>query len=257
MRGLRGKVAVVTGGAAGIGAATVRAFAAAGTAVVIADINAEAGDSLATELRAKARSALAIRTDTSSEPSVEAMAETALSMFGGIDILVNGAAEFIMRSVDATSDEWHRVLDVNVLGYAYCVKHLVPAMRANGGGAIVNICSISALIAQSGYVTYNASKGAVAAMTRCLALDLAPDHIRVNSVSPGTVWTERTAEFLGRELGLDRQAAERHPEIGGRHILGRLADPSEIAEAILFLASESASFITGADLLVDGGYTAL
>lgn len=256
MKGLAGKVAIVTGGASGIGEAICGAFAAAGTVVVIADIDAEAANGVADTLVAKGACVDWVATDTSNEGSVSAMVDRVTARMGRVDILVNGAAEFIMRGVDATVDEWQRIWSVNVLGYALCAKHVVPHMRKNGGGAIVNISSISAAIAQPGYVTYNTTKGAVSAMTRCLALDLAPDRIRVNSISPGTVWTRRTEEFLRRTEGLDRAAADTHPEIGGRHMLGRCAEPAEIADAVLFLASDSASFITAADLVVDGGYTA-
>jgi dihydroanticapsin dehydrogenase len=124
-----------------------------------------------------------------------------------------------------------------------------------GGGAIVNVCSISAHIAQPGYLTYNASKGAVAAMTRCIAMDLSPHNIRVNSVSPGTVWTQSNQRYLARTRGLDRAGADKAPDIGGAHMLKRCADPEEIADAIMFLASDNASFITAEDLFVDGGLT--
>jgi dihydroanticapsin dehydrogenase len=256
MKGLTGKVAIVTGGASGIGEAVCAAFVASGTDVVIADVDANGAARVADRLAKESARVGWVATDTSDEDSVASMVDETIATMGRVDILVNGAAEFIMRSVDATVGEWQRILSVNVLGYALCAKHVVPYMRDNGGGAIVNISSISATIAQPGYVTYNTTKGAVSAMTRCLALDLAPARVRVNSVSPGTVWTRRTEEFLLRTEGLDRAAADAHPDFGGRHMLGRCADPSEIADAVLFLASDNASFITASDLLVDGGYTA-
>jgi NAD(P)-dependent dehydrogenase (short-subunit alcohol dehydrogenase family) len=256
LRGLAGKVVIVTGGASGIGEAVCAAFVEEGATVAIADINAAAAGSVASTLVGHGARAISVPTDTSDEKSVAAMTRAVMSQLGRVDILVNGAAEFIMRGLDASVDEWERIWSVNVLGYALCAKHTVPRMRENGGGVIVNISSISAAIAQPGYLTYNTAKGAVSAMTRCMALDLARDHIRVNSVSPGTVWTRRTAEFVWRTEGLDRAAADAHPEIGGRHMLGRCADPPEIADAVVFLASDNASFITAADILVDGGYTA-
>jgi dihydroanticapsin dehydrogenase len=128
-------------------------------------------------------------------------------------------------------------------------------MRKQGGGAIVNLGSISSFIAQPGFLTYNATKGAIAQMTRCMALDLAPDHIRVNAVCPGTVWSP-IVERLSGEKGLDRAAAEKHPDYGGSHMIQRLVEPQEIAKAILFLASSDASFITAENLMVDGGYIA-
>lgn len=256
MKGLAGKVAIVTGGASGIGEATCQAFVATGTNVVIADIDTQRADRLARTLDRADTRCWSVPTDTSDEESIRSMVEQAANRFGHLDILVNGAAEFIMRGPDASVQDWQKILSVNVTGYALCVKHVIPHLRTAGGGAIVNISSISAIIAQPGYVTYNTAKGAVTAMTRCLALDLASSGIRVNAVSPGTVWTQRTEQFLLRTEGLDRAAADAHPKIGGRHMLHRCADPSEIADAVLFLASDSASFITAADLVVDGGYTA-
>ena len=128
-------------------------------------------------------------------------------------------------------------------------------MRRAGGGSIVNLGSISSFIAQPQFVTYNATKAAIANMTRCMALDLAPDNIRVNAVCPGAVWTQ-IVQRITREAGLDRAAADAHPDWGGAHMIHRIAEPREIAYAILFLASEEASFITGENLMVDGGYTA-
>ncbi len=256
MRGLAGKVAVVTGGASGIGRAICAAFLAAGTQVVIVDIDAAAAAAAAVELAGGAGNISWVVADTSDEIMVADAMRQIAARTGRLDILVNGAAQFIMRGVEAAVDDWQRTLAVNVMGYALCAKHAVPHLRAAGGGSIVNISSVSAHIAQPEYVTYNTSKGAVDAMTRCLALDLAPDGIRVNSVSPGTVWTARTQAFLGRTQGLDRRAADAHPDIGGQHMLGRCADPEEVADAVLFLASDSASFITATDLRVDGGYIA-
>jgi NAD(P)-dependent dehydrogenase (short-subunit alcohol dehydrogenase family) len=141
------------------------------------------------------------------------------------------------------------------MGPALVAKHVVPEMRKAGGGAIVNLGSISSFIAQPQFVTYNASKGAVANMTRCMAMDLAPDNIRVNAVCPGTVWTS-IVERLSRERGLDRSSADQHADFGASHMIKRMAEPREIAYAILFLASDEASFITAENLMVDGGYVA-
>ena len=145
---------------------------------------------------------------------------------------------------------------VNVVGAALVAKHVVPEIRKAGGGAIVNLGSISSFIAQPQFVTYNATKAAIATMTRCMALDLAPDRIRVNAVCPGTVWTQ-IVERLSAEKGLDRKGADADPGWGGACMLKRIADTSEIAKAILFLASDDASYITGAVLAVDGGWTAM
>ena len=159
------------------------------------------------------------------------------------------------QAAEATVDEWQQILDVNAMGPALAAKHAVPEMRKRGRGAIVNLGSISSFIAQPQFVTYNATKAAVANMTRCMALDLAPDNIRVNAVCPGTVWTQ-IVESRAKADGLDRAAADLSPDYGGSHMIHRIAEPREIAYAILFLASDEASFITAECLMVDGGYVA-
>lgn len=250
---LQGKVALVTGGGQGIGQATCQRFAEEGAAVVVAEINESTGRRTADALHAAGGRALFVPTDVSDEGSVRQAVAAAASAFGTINVLVNNAATFVLRGIDATPEEWRRVLDVNVMGPALVAKHVVPLMRQAGGGAIVNLGSISSFIAQPNFLTYNATKGAIAQMTRCMALDLAADGIRVNAVCPGAVWTT-IVEKITSEMGLDRQAADAHPDWGGAHLLKRIAEPREIANAILFLASDEASFITGENLMVDGGY---
>lgn len=249
------KVVVVTGGGQGIGRATCLRFAEEGAAVVIAEKDEPRGAQVAGEIQSRGGRALAVTTDVADEQSVAAMVATAASALGGIDILVNNAAVFVLRGIDATVEEWRQVLEVNVIGLALVTRHVVPVMRNRGGGAIVNLGSISSFIAQPEFLTYSATKGAVANMTRCLALDLARDNIRVNAVCPGTVWTP-IVERLAGEMGLDRAAADRDPQFGKAHMIERCADPVEIANAILFLASDEASFITAENLMVDGGYVA-
>ena len=253
---LAGKVAVVTGGALGIGQATSIRLAEEGAAVVIADVNAAAGEETARGIAATGGKALFVQTDVSHEDSVQQMVQAAVKAFGKIDILVNNAAIFVLKGIDATVEEWRRILDVNVIGTSLVSKHVVPEIRKAGGGAIVNLGSISSFIAQPQFVTYNATKAAVASMTRCMALDLAPDNIRVNAVCPGTIWTQ-IVERLAGEAGLDRAAADKDPTWGGACLLKRVADPREIANVILFLASDEASYVTGAHIMADGGYTAV
>jgi NAD(P)-dependent dehydrogenase (short-subunit alcohol dehydrogenase family) len=250
------RVAIVTGGGGGIGRAVCAAFLDAGARVMIADVDEPSGERVAAELESGRRTIAFAHTDTSEEESVGAMVENTMRLFGRVDVLVNAAAEFIMRGIDASVSEWRRVMDVNIMGYALCAREVVPHMIAGGAGAIVNVGSVSGFIAQPEYLTYNATKGAVAAMTRCMALDLARHNIRVNAVCPGTVWTERTARYVEDTLGLSRPDADRHPEVGGVHMLQRTADPEEIASVILFLASDGASFMTGENVMVDGGYSA-
>ena len=255
MSRLKDKVAVVTGGGAGIGRATCERFVEEGAAVVVAERDADSGRRTADQLTRAGGRALFVPADVADEGDVRRVAAEAVRAFGKIDVLVNNAAVFVLRGIDATPEEWRKVLDVNVMGPALCAKHVVPEMRKAGGGAIVNLASMSSFIAQPQFVTYNASKAAVANMTRCMALDLAPDNIRVNAVCPGTVWTQ-IVERLTREAGLDRAAADRHPDWGGAHMIKRIAEPREIANAVLFLASDEASFVTGSCMMVDGGYTA-
>jgi len=250
------KVAIVTGGADGIGRATCLRFAREGASVVIADINREMGITTEQEIVAAGGRALFIETDVAKESSIENMVAQSVERYGRIDFLVNNAAVFVLRGIDASVEEWHRILDVNVVGAALVSKHVVPHIKSAGGGAIVNLGSISSFIAQPEFVTYNATKAALATMTRCMALDLAPFKIRVNAVCPGTIWTQ-IVERLTTEKGMDRAAADADPSWGGSCMLKRIADPGEVASAILFLVSDDASYVTGSHLMVDGGYTAV
>jgi NAD(P)-dependent dehydrogenase (short-subunit alcohol dehydrogenase family) len=255
MNRLKGKVAVVTGAGAGIGRATAELFIEEGAAVVIAERDESTGSDAADLFKRAGGKALFVRTDVSDEASVKHMAAEAVSNFGAIHVLVNNAAIFILKGIDATPEEWRPMLDINIMGPALVAKHVVPAIRAAGGGSIVNLASISSFIAQPNYVTYNTTKAAILGMTRCMAMDLAPHNIRVNSVCPGVVWTQ-IVEKQARAMGLDKAAADVHPQWAGAQLIQRCADPREIAHAILFLASDDASFITGSHLMADGGYTA-
>jgi NAD(P)-dependent dehydrogenase (short-subunit alcohol dehydrogenase family) len=253
---LPGKVAIITGGAMGIGEATCIRFAEEGAAVVVADINETAGQETVQQITSAGGRALYVKTDVSNEESIRAMVVATVAAFGKIDILVNNAAIFVLRGIEATAEEWRQILDVNVIGTSLVTKHVVPEIRKAGGGAIVNLGSISSFIAQPQFMTYNTTKAALVSMTQCMALDLAVDKIRVNAICPGTVWT-RIVEKLAFEKGLTRQTADTDPTWGGASMLKRVAEPREIANAILFLASDEASYVTGASLLVDGGYTAV
>jgi dihydroanticapsin dehydrogenase len=255
MNRLKDKVAIVTGGGAGIGRATCELFAEEGAAVVIAERNAATGQEVARCIAKNGGRAHFVATDVADEASVEHLVVETAQVLGRLNVVVNNAAIFVLRGIEATPEEWRQVLDVNVVGPALVAKHAVPEMRKTGGGAIVNLGSISSFIAQPHFVTYNATKAAIANMTRCMALDLAGDNIRVNAVCPGTVWTQIVQRLAGA-IGLDRAGADVHPDWGGAQMIKRVADPREIAYAILFLASDEASFITGTNLMVDGGYTA-
>ena len=252
---MTGRAAIVTGAAAGIGEATARLIAEEGGAVLVADRDAEAGEAVAASIRESGGTAVFHRTDVSVEAEVRAMRDACVRELGGVDVLVNNAASFVLKGVEeATPEDWRRVLDVNVVGTALCARYAVEAMKARGRGAIVNLSSISAFVAQPNFVTYSATKAAILQMTRNLALDLAPYGIRVNCVCPATILTRASHDHMERTgQTLEAFLAEQGP----LHPLGRVGNPREVAYPIVFLASDEASFITGTHLMVDGGYTAM
>ena len=251
---LENKVAIVTGGANGIGQAICELFAEEGASVVVADIERDAGLQTVDRIEAGGGQAMMVEMDVSREADVEGMVRSVVSALGRVDVLVSDAAAFSFGSVDtASQSDWDRALGVNVMGTAYCAKHVLPVMKEGGGGSMVVVASVSSFIAQPAFVPYNASKGALLQMTRCMALDMAPFNIRVNCVCPGSILTratERHREFLGadREQFL-RDAAD-------ASMMKRLGAPREIAYGALFLASDESSFMTGAPLVIDGGLTA-
>jgi NAD(P)-dependent dehydrogenase (short-subunit alcohol dehydrogenase family) len=250
---LNGKVAIVTGSGSGIGRAIAELFAREGAAVVVADIDEGGGSATVEAVRKTGGRAEFVRCDVSKLADCEAAVAAAVAKFGGLNVVVNNAAAFIYGSVEATTyDEWHKVWDVNVVGQAQVVKAALPALRKAGGGSIVNVASQSSFIAQANYVPYNSSKAGVLQLTRCLAMDLAKDRIRVNAVSPGTIKTPAVDHCI-RTLGM--KLDEGYERFGNDAVLKRLGEPSEIAYAVLFLASEEASYVTGANLVVDGGAT--
>lgn len=253
MTTLQGKVAIVTGGGEGIGRATAERFAREGAHVVIVDRNVTTGAEVEAVIRERGQDATFLAADIAQPEAVERMVSEAVTRYGGVDILVNNAAVFVLKGLDATPEDWRRVLDVNVVGTAMCARYASQAMRARGGGAIVNVSSISAFVAQPQFVTYSATKAAILQMTRNMALDLAPWGIRVNCVCPGTILTRASYDHMAQAKLTEQEFLEAE---GAHHLLGRVGQPSEVAAAILFLASDDASFITGTHLMVDGGYSA-
>ena len=245
-----GKVAAITGGANGIGEATARAFAEEGARVIILDRD-PAGHDVASAIAAADGEASFIACDVSSEPSVVAAFAAIRAAAGALDVLVNDAAVFVLKGLDATVDEWQLSLNVNVIGAALCAREAVPLMRGRAA-AIVNLGSISGFVAQPNFAAYSVTKAAIIQLTRNLAMDLAPG-IGVNCVCPGSIRTAATDRHMA---ATGESEAEYLAKNGPLYLLGRVGTPTEVANAVLFLASDEASFITATALMVDGGYVA-
>lgn len=252
---LTNKVALVTGGAGGIGSAILRRLRLEGAIVVIADIAEDAAKDAVSRLSGDGPAAWALGLDVTCEHSWAAACRSILEREGRFDILVNNAGYVVHGCVDTLDlSDWNRVLAVNLTGTFLGAKHAIPAISAGGrGGAIVNISSVKALVGSAGAVAYDASKGGVRSLTRAAALRCAElgNGIRVNSVNPGYVRTE-----FGRSTMTDEALAQTRAALAAKHPLGRLAEPKEVADSVAFLASDDATFITGTEVVVDGGYTA-
>ncbi len=248
MTTLNGKVAIVTGGSAGIGRATALAVAAEGAAVTVADLNVDEGEAVAAEIRDKGGRAIFVRTDVADDASVAAMVDRTVAEWGGLDLAFNNAG--IEGTMGPTHEmdpqNWHRIIAVNLTGVWSSMRHEIPRMLERGGGSIVNCASVAGLVGFAGSSAYTASKHGVVGMTKATALELAEQGIRVNAVCPGVIETE-----------MIRRAVTDNPDMEagllGMEPMGRLGRPDEIADAVVWLFSDRSSFVTGQAIAVDGG----
>ena len=247
MRGLKDKVAIVTGGLGDIGYATARRLVEEGCKVAIFDARPDE------QAQAEKADCSFHQVDISDESQVEQACKGAESSLGPASILVNCAAVFVLKGVDASPEDWQKTLNVNVMGTSLVTKHVVPQMKRLGGGSIVNFSSVSGFIAQPSFATYNTTKFAIRGLTKCWALDLAPSRIRVNSICPGYV-ISTAFENTCKEFGLDYEEEKRNAL--NIQLFPDVPQPEGFAAAVAFLASDDSSIMTGSDLVVDAGYLA-
>ncbi len=254
MSRLEGKTAIVTGGANGIGRATCMLLAQEGAKVAVTDIEENLCEQIVDEIEQSGGTARSWFLDVSDETNVRDVFAAVDENLGGITVLVNnaGIAGESKPTHQLSAEEWDQVMNVNVKGVFFCTKHAVPYMQQNGGGSIINLSSIYGIISAQDIPPYHASKGAVRLMSKTDALFYASDNIRVNSVHPGFIWTPLVEELLARQGDVDegRRALEQ------RHPIGKVGDPEDIAYGIVYLASDESKFVTGSELVIDGGYTA-
>ncbi len=250
MHRLQDKVAIVTGGGKGIGKACAMHLAENGAKVVITQRNEEEGRQVVREIEEKNGRAIFVRQDVSKEEDWENVLKQTRAAFGPPDILVNNAGMYIIEPAASTSlDQWRTLMEVNAMGVFLGIKHCAPVMAENGGGSIINMSSVAALIGSPNHILYSASKGAVLAMTRVAAMEFADSKVRVNSVHPGYTDTEM-ADYGAEKLDTSKEG------LGRMYPLGRIGKPEDVACGVLYLASDDAAYVTGTQLLIDGGYTA-
>jgi meso-butanediol dehydrogenase / (S,S)-butanediol dehydrogenase / diacetyl reductase len=252
---LDGKVAAVTGGASGIGEATVRRFVAEGASVAFCDRDGDRGRRVASELEATGAKVAFAQADVGTEAACLAFVDGAARQFGRLDILVNNAGIRKYEKIDeASAASWNEILGVNLMSYVFCAKAAVPLMRHNKSGAIVNVASVRSVVAGGGNLQYDTTKSAIAGLTRALAADHSAEGIRVNAVGPGPIFTP----FHQRRIAAAGETVEQYNAQAARGtMMKRPGRADEVAAAILFLASDDASYVTGALLFVDGGMTAM
>jgi len=246
---LQNKTALISGAASGMGASEARIFAKQGAHVIVADVDDVGAKAVVQEITEAGGSAIAVHLDVSDAASWDKSIAKGVEAFGDINVLVNNAGILIMKPVqDTTEEEWDKIFSINAKGVFLGTKAILNSMKAAGGGSIINISSIYGLVGAPSAAAYQATKGAVRLLTKATASDYAPFNIRVNSIHPGVIATAMTEDLL------------KDPDVAkallGTTIMDRPAQPEEVANAVLFLASDEASFMTGSEVVVDGGYTA-
>ena len=251
MKSFQGKIALITGGSSGIGRATAIAFAREGAKVVVAGRREEEGKETIRLIEKAGSEGIFVKTDVTKEPEVKALIDKAVATFGRIDCAFNNAGVLgtVAPLAQQKLEDYEFIMDVNVKGVVFCMKHEIAHMLKNGGGAIVNNSSVGGLVGFPGVAIYVASKHAVLGLTKTAALEVAKSGIRINAVSPAAIQTDM-ADLAMNSSGLTKE------QFAAMHPVGRMGTPEEIASAVLYLCSDSASFITGQSLTVDGGYTA-
>jgi NAD(P)-dependent dehydrogenase (short-subunit alcohol dehydrogenase family) len=247
---LDGKVALVTGGAAGIGRASAKALAAEGGRVGIADVEEVLADRVVGEIREAGGEAFARRTDVRSSADVEALIRHAVERYGRLDVMFNNAGVAVGgAAADMSEDDWNRVIDVSLTGVWRGMKFAIPAMLESGGGSIINTSSVQSAVGFVGWAGYATSKGGINALTQQAAVEYASKGIRINAILPGTIMTEMNERIMAESADPGRVMAD----WVSLHPIGRVGEPEEVASAVVFLASDESSFVTGELLRIDGG----